>query len=85
MLYIVQHKFIVLEIFHAFNFRGTRVPTKIFNLEHFPIYSSGKVWQVCIKFGDFDESSVIHQTKTIQSSIYLPNFFCQMLEKSKFA
>ena len=30
----------VLEIFHVFNFRGTRVPTKIINLEHFPIYDN---------------------------------------------
>ena len=28
---------VVLEIFHVFNFRGTR-PRKLFNLEHFPIY-----------------------------------------------
>ena len=33
---------LVLKIFHAFNFRGARVPKKIinFNLEHFPIYGS---------------------------------------------
>ena len=30
---------LVLEIFHAFNFRGQRYPQKLFNLEHFPIYS----------------------------------------------
>jgi len=47
------------------------------------------------KFGEFGESSVIHQTKAIQistynynlliESIHLPNFFCQMPEMSKFA
>ena len=31
---------VVLEIFHVFNFRGTRVPTKIIYLEHFPIYGN---------------------------------------------
>ena len=31
----VNNLSVVLEIFHAFNFRGTRVPM---NLEHFPIY-----------------------------------------------
>ena len=28
---------VVLEIFHVFNFRGTRYPRKLFNLKHFPI------------------------------------------------
>jgi len=47
------------------------------------------------KFGKFGESSMIHQTKTIQISTYnynllaetidLPNFFPQMLKPSKFA
>jgi len=45
--------------------------------------------------GKFGESSVIHQTKTIQistynynllaESIHSPNFFCQMFKMSKFA
>ena len=34
------NKFIVLEIFHAFNFRGAGYPRKLFNLKHFPIYGS---------------------------------------------
>jgi len=47
------------------------------------------------KLGEFGESSVIRQTKTIQISTYnynilaefihSPNFFRQMLETSKFA
>jgi len=47
------------------------------------------------KFGEFGESFVICQTKTNQistynykllaESIHSPNFFCQMLEMSKFA
>jgi len=47
------------------------------------------------KFGEFGDLSVIHQTKTIQTSTYnynllaesihSPNFFHQMLEMSKFA
>ena len=36
----VNNLSVVLEIFHVFNFRGTRVPTKLFNLEHFPIYGN---------------------------------------------
>jgi len=46
------------------------------------------------KFGEFGESSLIRQTKTIQISTYnhnllaefihSPNFFCQMLKTSKF-
>jgi len=46
------------------------------------------------KFGKFGESFMIRQTKAIQTSIYnynllaesihSPNFFCQMLETSKF-
>ena len=34
----VNNLSVVLKIFHMFNFRGTRVPMKIINLEHFPIY-----------------------------------------------
>jgi len=46
------------------------------------------------KFGEFGESPVIRQTKTIQistynynllaESIHSPNFFCQMLKTGKF-
>ena len=56
------------------------------------ILYSRKVWQG--KFGKFGESSMIHQTKTIQISIYNKHlladllirqtYFCQMLEKSQF-
>jgi len=52
-------------------------------------------YHIAGKFGEFGKSSVICQTKTIQISTYnynlstefihLPNFFCQMLETSKFA
>ena len=38
----VNNLSIVLEIFHAFNFRGTR-PRNLFNLEHFPIYATSYV------------------------------------------
>jgi len=47
------------------------------------------------RFGEFGESSMIRQTKTIRistynynllaESIHLPNFFCQILKTSKFA
>jgi len=47
------------------------------------------------KFGEFGESSLIWQTKTIQissynynllaESIHLPKFFCLTLKASKFA
>ena len=30
---------VVLEIFHVFNFHGTRYPWKLFNPKHFSIYS----------------------------------------------
>jgi len=53
------------------------------------------VYRIAGKFGEFDESSLIHQTKIIQistynynllaESIHLPNVFCQMLETSEFA
>ena len=36
----VNNLSVVLEIFHAFNFRGTGYPRKLFNLEHFPIYGT---------------------------------------------
>jgi len=52
-------------------------------------------YHIAGKLGEFGESSMIFQTKTIQistynynllaESIHLPNFFCQMLEMSKFA
>ena len=35
----VNNLSVVLEIFHVFNFRGTR---KLFNLEHFLIYSNSQ-------------------------------------------
>jgi len=50
-------------------------------------------YHIAGKFGEFDESYLIRQTKTIQISIYnynllvesihSPNFFCQMFKTSK--
>ena len=40
----VSNLSVVLEIFHVFNFRGTRHPRKLFNLEHFPIYGICLSW-----------------------------------------
>ena len=36
----VNNLSVVWEIFHVFNFRGTRVPRKLFNLKHFLIYGN---------------------------------------------
>jgi len=54
-----------------------------------------QIYCIAGKFGEFGESSMICQTKTIQistyyynllaESIYLPNFFRQILKTSKFA
>ena len=39
---------VVLEFFHVFHFRGTRVYLrKLFNLEHFPIYGIN-TFEVCL-------------------------------------
>jgi len=59
------------------------------------IVDSFEIYRIAGKFGEFGKSSMIRQTKPIQTSTYnynllaesihSPNFFCQMLKTRKFA